>query len=150
MEEFLTGELVSTDAALVGRRAEQLLEELLGLEEAGQAERPSSMEMAETALRTLSLPGIAERRHQLVPEIPIWGRLPDNALLAGRADAIAVENGEIAAVFDWKSDVQPSQKDRATHIGQLQAYLHATGAPRGALVYMSLAEILWVDRSGAM
>jgi hypothetical protein len=103
------------------------------------------MEMAETALRTLSLPGIAERRHQLIPEVPVWATLPDNALLAGRADAIAVENDEIAAVFDWKSDVQPSQKERAAHVGQLRAYLEATGAPRGALIYMSLAEILWIE-----
>jgi ATP-dependent exoDNAse (exonuclease V) beta subunit len=147
MEELLTEELASTDAGLVERRAEELLEELVGLEEASQAERPSPIEMAGTALRTLFLPGIAERRRQLVPEVPVWATLPDNALLAGRADAIAVENGEITAVFDWKSDVQPSQKERATHVGQLRAYLDATGAPRGGLVYMSLAEVLWVEPS---
>jgi hypothetical protein len=50
-------------------------------------------------------------------------------------------------VFDWKSDVEPSQKERATHIGQLRDYLEAAGAPRRALVYMSLAEILWVEPS---
>jgi ATP-dependent exoDNAse (exonuclease V) beta subunit len=147
MEELLTEELASTDTGLVERRAEDLLEQLVCLEEASQAERPSPMEMARTALRTLSLPGIAERRHQLVPEVPVWATLPDNALLAGRADAVAVENGEIGAVFDWKSDVQPNQKERATHVGQLRAYLEATGSPRGALVYMSLEEILWVEPS---
>jgi ATP-dependent exoDNAse (exonuclease V) beta subunit len=150
MEELLTEELASGDTCLVERRAEQLVEELLGLEEAGRAERPSPIEMARTALRTLSLPGVVERRHQLVPEVPVWARLPDNAFLAGRADAIEVENGKIAAVFDWKSDVQPSQNERATHVGQLRAYLEATGAPRGALVYMSLAEILWVEPNRPM
>jgi ATP-dependent exoDNAse (exonuclease V) beta subunit len=147
MEELLTGELASTDTGLAERRAKQLLEELLGLEEAGRTGRPSHIEMAETALRTLSLAGIAERRHQLVPEVPIWATLPNDALLAGRADAIAVENGKIVAVFDWKSDVEPSQKERAAHIGQLRSYLEATGSPRGALVYMTLAEMLWVEPS---
>jgi hypothetical protein len=147
MEEFLTEELASTDTGIVERRSERLLEELLGLEEAGRAERPSAIEMARTALRTLSLPGIAERRHRLVPEVPVWATLPNDALLAGRADAIAVENGKIVAVFDWKSDVEPSQTERAAHIGQLRSYLEATGDPRGALVYMSLAEMLWVEPS---
>jgi hypothetical protein len=38
----------------------------------------------------------------------------------------------------------PTAKDRAGYVGQLE-YLSATGAPRGALVYMSLGETVWVS-----
>ena len=61
-----------------------------------------------------------------------------------RADAVAVEDGRVTVVLDWKSDVSPTAKERAGYVGQLAEYLVATDAPRGALVYMSLGEIVWV------
>jgi hypothetical protein len=40
--------------------------------------------------------------------------------------------------------VSPTANERAGYAGQLAEYLAATGAPRGALVYMSLGETDWV------
>jgi hypothetical protein len=65
--------------------------------------------------------------------------------MAGRADALAIEDGNIIAVLDWKSDIAPGQDERSGYVGQLSEYLAATGAPHGALVYMSLGEVVWVD-----
>ena len=147
MEEFLTEELADTDAAAVERRAAQLLEELLGREEIPPEARPDPSEMARTALKTLTFADVTALRPNLLPEIAIWSSLADGIYLAGRADALAVDDGNVCAVLDWKSDIAPSLDERSGHIGQLSEYLAATGAPRGALVYMSLGEIVWVDAS---
>jgi ATP-dependent exoDNAse (exonuclease V) beta subunit len=145
MEEFLTGELSDSDPALVEQRAAQLLEELLGREEPQPDAVPDPKEMARTALNALSFADVTALRPHLVPEVPIWTSSNDGILLAGRADALAVEDGNIVAALDWKSDVAPSQHERSGYIGQLRAYLAATGARRGALVYMTLGEIVWVE-----
>jgi ATP-dependent exoDNAse (exonuclease V) beta subunit len=147
MEELLTGELTDTDAAAAERRAEQLLEELLGREETQPDARPDPSEMARTALKTLTFADVAALRPHLIPEVAIWSSSPDGTCLAGRADALAVEDGNVIAVLDWKSDIAQSQDERSGYVGQLSEYLAATGAPRGALVYMSLGEIVWVDAS---
>lgn len=55
--------------------------------------------------------------------------------MAGRADAVALVEGRIDAVLDWKSDLAPSADERAGRVGQLAEYLRATDAPRGALIY---------------
>lgn len=143
MEEFLTGELLDSDPAVVEQRAAQLLEELAGDEALGV--RPDPKELARTALNTIHLADVAALRHHLIPEVPIWSRLVDGTLLAGRADAVAVEGGNIVAALDWKSDVAPSHQERSDYIGQMRAYLTASGARRGALVYMTLGEIVWVE-----
>jgi hypothetical protein len=147
MEELLTGELPDTDVAVAERRAGQLLEELLGREETRPDARPDPSEMARAALKTLTFADVAALRPRLLPEIAIWSSSPDGICLAGRADALAVEDGKVIAILDWKSDIAPSQGERSGYIGQLSEYLAATGAPRGALVYMSLGEIVWVDAS---
>ena len=41
----------------------------------------------------------------------------------------------------------PTPEERAGYVGQLTAYLEATGAPRGALVFMSRDEVVWVQRA---
>jgi hypothetical protein len=74
----------------------------------------------------------------------VWATVEDG-LIAGRADALAVRNGSIEAALDWKSDVNPTPSIRAGYARQLRRYLSATGAPRGALVFMSLGEIVWVQ-----
>jgi len=66
--------------------------------------------------------------------------------MAGRADAIAVAGGRPLVVFDWKSDVVPSAADRQTYAGQLLEYMEAVDAPRGAVVYLTLRELDWIDR----
>ena len=107
---------------------------------------PDATEMAATALRTLSLPGIAEHRSTLMSEIALYGARDAGAILmAGRADAVAFAGGQPVVVFDWKSDVAPSAADRRTYAGQLLEYMEAVGAPRGAVVYLTLRELDWID-----
>lgn len=77
----------------------------------------------------------------------IYASLDEATLVAGRADAIAYENGAPAVVFDWKSDVAPTDQDRLSHKAQTLTYARATGARRGAVVYMSLGEIEWIERA---
>jgi hypothetical protein len=71
---------------------------------------------------------------------------PSPTALAGRIDAVAVENSLASVVLDWKSDIAPTEEDVRIHAGQLQDYLHVTGAPRGALVYMTSGVVRWVER----
>jgi ATP-dependent exoDNAse (exonuclease V) beta subunit len=140
MEEILIGELASPDdvparaSALLGRLAAGIAKAIL----------PDPCEMAQTALRTLSLPDIAALRPLLIPELPLWASAEDG-LIAGRADALAVRDGSIEVAFDWKSDVHPTPSVRAGYVRQLRDYLSATGASRGAVVFMSLGEVVWVN-----
>jgi CRISPR-associated exonuclease Cas4 len=144
IEEILTGEIAEA-ASVVEARAAVLLVQL-GPPEAGAP--PDPAEMAATALRTLSLPGIAEHRGTLVPEMALYGaRDTGEILMAGRADAIAVTSGRSVVVFDWKSDVAPSAADRQAYAGQLLEYMEAVGASRGAVVYLTLGELDWIDGS---
>jgi CRISPR-associated exonuclease Cas4 len=66
-------------------------------------------------------------------------------LVAGRADALAIRDGKIGVAIDWKSDVNPTPTVRKSYAGQLRDYLDATGAPRGALVFLTLREVVWVE-----
>ena len=108
---------------------------------------PDAREIAATAWRTLQLPEIAALRGRLIPEWPVYDVLkdrPTSAALAGRIDAIAYDGDRADVVVDWKSDVDPSDKDMRVHAGQLADYLRVTGASRGALVYMTPGVIRWV------
>jgi hypothetical protein len=82
--------------------------------------------MARTAISTLKLADIAALRCHLLPEIAVWSELPNGSLLAGRADALAVVDGNVIAAFDWKSDAAPSKEERLGYLGQLSSYLEAT------------------------
>ncbi len=120
MEEVLTGELAE-DAAGLGTRAEELLTELIA-EPAEMNLLPGAREIAATAWRTLQLPEIAALRGRLIPEWPVYDLLADRptpAALAGRIDAIAYDGDRADIVVDWKSDVDPSDKDMRVHAGQL-------------------------------
>ena len=141
MEEFLTGEL-GEDQEAVTARAGDLLQQLL-LDERDARTPPEPTELAKTALRTLHLPEIAALRPKLMPEVSVWSAT-ELALLAGRADAAAYEGVKPVVVLDWKSDVRPTPEDKAQHRGQLQEYMAAMEASRGAVVYMSLGVIAWV------
>jgi CRISPR-associated exonuclease Cas4 len=109
---------------------------------------PDASELAATAIRTLALPGISERRQRILPEVPVYA-IPEKggALLSGRADAVAFEGNVPEIVFDWKSDVAPSDGDRAGYRAQLLDYVKAIGAKRGAVVYMTLGQINWIEPS---
>lgn len=89
----------------------------------GESSPPSPVEMGETAMRTLALPDVAALRPHLLPELPVFSILeePPITALAGRVDALAVaEGGHADAVFDWKSDVSPSEEVVSIHAAQLQ------------------------------
>ena len=145
MEEFLTGELDEHDPNQVEERAKTLLHELTGLAEELPPSNLDPLEMARTAARTLTFTDIAALRPHLVAEVPIWSTSEGGTLTAGRADAVPVQGNILHAVLDWKSDVSPSQDDRSHHISQLKDYLDAVGAPKGAIVYMSLGEVVWIE-----
>ncbi len=108
---------------------------------------PDADEIAAAAWRTLQLPDIADLRARLVPEWPIYKVLadrPEPSALAGRIDAIAFQGDHAAVVVDWKSDIDPAEVDIRLHAAQLEDYLRVTGAPRGALVYMTPGLVRWV------
>jgi CRISPR-associated exonuclease Cas4 len=146
MEELLTGELdESTDAAT--SRARLLLEQLAAASPASN--RPEAKELANTALRTLQLPEIKPLRNQLTAEMPIYSAVsgkPDH-LIVGRADAVAQSEDGSKIVFDWKSDISPKTAERAAYRQQLGQYLHALGAERGAVVYMTSGRVDWITPS---
>lgn len=142
MEELLTGELECVLGAAT-RRAAELLAQLQSIDGADAA-RPDAIEMAEAALRTLALPELAPFLAQLVLEVSLWAADPPH-FLAGRADAAAIEGERIALVIDWKSDVNPTPAAHSAHVAQLRDYLRVTGAERGAIVYMSAAQVSWVE-----
>ena len=141
MEEFLTGEL-GEDKKTVMTRAGELLQQLAP-DEPNARDLPEPAELAKTALRTLHLPEIAALRPKLVPELAIWSAT-EGKDTAGRVDATAYDGAAPSVVLDWKSDLRPTSQDRAQYRQQLQEYMLAMGADRGAVVYMSLGEIAWV------
>ena len=146
IEELLTGELVE-DALVVRERAAVLLAQLVDV--SGPA-APDPAEVASTAMSALALPAVAEVRDRLVPEWPIHVSLPDGTLVAGRADAVALgAAGVVDIVFDWKSDVEPEPASRLEHAAQMSAYVRAAGAARGAIIYLSRSEIVWVSPNTA-
>ncbi|MCK1341540.1 UvrD-helicase domain-containing protein [Bradyrhizobium sp. 38] len=150
MEEVLTGELAE-DAGGLAARARELIGQL-PLDAAEDGVLPNADEITATALRALHLPEVAALRMRLVPEWPIYSVLPDRPEaigLAGRIDAIAYDGERADVVIDWKSDFDPSETDMRLHAEQIQQYLRATGASRGALVYMTPGIIRWIGCSPA-
>jgi CRISPR-associated exonuclease Cas4 len=144
MEELLTGELPAYESDVASRAAAVLMQL-----ETGEGDRqsfPDPAEMARTALQTLGLEEIEALKPYLVPELAIWATAEDG-LVAGRADAVVIRQERIEVVIDWKSDVSVTPALRSAYARQLQRYLAATGAERGALVFMSLGEIAWVERA---
>jgi hypothetical protein len=145
LEEVLTGEL-GEDAAAAAERAAELVDQLAAQHALSTDARPDPTECAQTALRTLALPEVAELRPHLIPELPVYGQSPDGICVAGRMDAATVYKGRIQVVIDWKSDVAPGPVERADHAGQLADYLALTDADRGLIVYMSRGEVVLVTR----
>jgi CRISPR-associated exonuclease Cas4 len=142
MEELLTGEMDEATASVEARAAVLLK----GVGKSAASTSLNASEIAATALRTLSLPAIAERRGHLVPEVGVYSSLDDGEILVtGRVDAIAYKTGVPEIVFDWKSDIAPTESDRLAYRTQLLAYARATGAERGAVVYMSLGQVHWIE-----
>jgi CRISPR-associated exonuclease Cas4 len=143
LEELLTEELThDLNAAEV--RAADLAAQLMSLQDDdGNGVDPK--ECAATALRARTLPGIAELWPNLEPEVTVYTSDSDGTFLSGRADAIAFVSGKPQVVIDWKSDVEPSPAERSQHFKQLGDYLRALGVRRGALVYLTRGEVVWLD-----
>jgi len=145
MEEMLTGELAE-DVGGLAVRARELIGQL-ALDAAEDGVPPDADEITATALRALHLPEVAALRVRLVSEWPIYSVLSgrtETIGLAGRIDAIAYDGERAEVVIDWKSDIDPSEADMRLHAEQIQQYLRATGASRGALVYMTPGIIRWI------
>jgi ATP-dependent exoDNAse (exonuclease V) beta subunit len=149
LEEILE-EGLAEDAETLSARAGVLAGQLLRPGETDESLQDVA-ELAATTLRTLALPEIAALRPRLRAEVPIYAMLKADGTaqpMAGRVDAAAfTAAGEMEVVIDWKSDIAPGAQQFADHAEQLRLYLEATGAPRGALVYMSLARVRWVERT---
>jgi CRISPR-associated exonuclease Cas4 len=143
MEELLTGELEESVESARNRAVVLILQ----LVPAGAATGLDAEELARTALRTFSLPELAGDRDGLVPEVPVYGRMAEDGrrLVSGRADAVRYRDGRARIVFDWKSDTAPEPATRAAYAIQLAIYVDVLGAERGAVVYMTTAQIDWVD-----
>jgi ATP-dependent exoDNAse (exonuclease V) beta subunit len=143
MEEVLIGELRPIQAEVTARATELLMQLQATANGDSDAGGPDATEMAETALRTYALPELAPFLEHLEPEIPLWAANPPH-FLVGRADAAAVQDNRIVLVIDWKSDVNPSAAAHSGHTAQLRDYLRVTRAERGAVVYMSSGQVIWV------
>jgi hypothetical protein len=150
IEEVLTGELAEEPMAL-SARAQELLDQLSS-KRAGLTGLPEVEELARTVQGTLLLPEVAAIRTRLVPEMSVYDlhtTATGLVALSGRADAVVMEKGRVSVVVDWKSDIAPSSDDIQRHARQLEDYLAATDAPRGALVYMTPGTVHWVTRETA-
>jgi len=145
MEEVLDGAILADVARFSDRARELLAELIIDSTEAGSL--PDVGEIAATAWRTLQLPEIAALRERLHPEWPIYSFVAgehSQTALAGRVDAIAFDGDRPDVVIDWKSDINPSEAEMRGYASQLEDYLRATGATRGALVYMTAGSVHWV------
>jgi exodeoxyribonuclease-5 len=140
LEEVLTGE-TSEDVAALQKRAIELLAQLCIPDAEDAATGPSSGEMASAVRRALQLPVVAALRPRLLPEFRVYaGVLADQqmSLTVGVADAVATdEEGRVAAVIDWKSEVDPTAGQIDIYRGQVRDYLAATGASVGLVVFLT-------------
>jgi exodeoxyribonuclease-5 len=145
MEEVLTGETPEAVPALEARARELLAE--LGLPEADDpCDGINAAELAGCVARGFGLPEIHAVRERLVPEMPVYGAWDGEAgrmLLYGVADALAYEaGGNVEFVVDWKSDVEPDERQVGRYQEQMREYLRATGAGCGMLVLLTDGQIV--------
>ena len=141
IEEVLTGETSDDVAALVARAAV-----LAGqLHEAPGVDTLDPAEAAASVRRGLHLPAISAIRAHLLPECAVASSTPDGdteAVTLGVADALVVgPDGRIDIVVDWKSDVDPAPAVVASYRAQVSAYLAATGAAEGLLVFLTTGTV---------
>jgi ATP-dependent exoDNAse (exonuclease V) beta subunit len=138
MEELILGAVAPARVPLIERARE------LTIRSVDAATYFDPLELADATLRTYWHEELAPYRDRLVSELPLFGVRSENILVAARADAVALDGDVAIAAFDWKSNVNPTAKDRAEHQSQLLEYLALIGAPTGAVVYMTSAEFNWI------
>lgn len=141
IEEVLTGETAEDLAALEARAVELAAQ----LDDTPGAECLDGAEAARTVLRGLNLPPIRAVRDRLVPECAVASSvLTDEAeqVTLGAADAVVREaDGTLSLVVDWKSDVDPALATVAGYRAQVRAYMSATSAPEGMIVFLTSGQI---------
>ena len=145
MEEVLNGEIDDDLDALVAR-AKELMAQLSITPSDRASDGISPREVAQTIVRTLNIPEIAELRPRLVPEHTIYGSQASDdgeIIVSGIADAVAYDaKGRIEVIVDWKSDVDMDAERLNSYRGQLAAYQQHTGASHAFLVLMTAGKIV--------
>ena len=140
MEEVLNGETEDSVDTLAARALE-LMAQLSISPSDYPSDGISPDELAQTVVRTLSIPEIARLRPRLIPEYAINGGGIDadrEIIVSGIADAITYDNeGRIETVVDWKSDVAIDANRLNSHCVQLDVYRRHTGARNAWLVLMT-------------
>lgn len=138
MEELVAGLLAGAPAAIRARAAALIAQ-------ADPTQTLDPEEITQTVCRTLQLPAVARYWGHLQAEFTTFASQivhGEEILTRGIADALAFdEQGQITAVFDWKSDVAPSAEVRHRYRAQVRDYLEATGAREGFVVYMTPGEV---------
>lgn len=138
MEELIAG-LLATAPDAIHQRVEALIAQ------ADPTQPLDASELTQTVCRTLALPEVARAWPGLQAEFTTFASAEvdgKETLTRGIADAVLVdEDGQIAAVFDWKSDVAPSPEVKGRYREQVRDYLRATGAAEGFVVYMTPGQV---------
>ena len=144
LEEVLTGE-TPEDADALRVRAAALHAHLRPADGMTPTQKLDTGELAHTVLGTLALPQIVPIRHRLVTEVPLYASEHfdgDLSLTTGVVDAVVFDDdGRIHTVIDWKSDPCPTPSTVSAYRRQIQDYLHATGARRAIIVFMSSGQV---------
>ncbi len=145
LEEVLTGETAEDEPALAAR-AGALAAELVRAPGGVRTGRGRGGTCRAARPR---LPEIAALRDRLVPEYWVAASTAqgeDERVILGVADAVALRpDGHPETVVDWKSDVVPDARTIAGYRAQLRAYLDATGAETGLLVFLTAGHVERVD-----
>ncbi len=133
VEEVLAGETAESPPDLRGR-AEVLIRVLDRPAMDDPGEGLSSAELADCAVRALSLPEIATLRPRLVPEFTVYAASDMGAheeASAVRVDAVAFDaDGRPEVVIDWKSDVDPAPETVERYRAQM-VHVRALGGLGG-------------------
>jgi hypothetical protein len=144
MEEVLNSETKDGLEVLVARASELMAQ--LSVAPSDQASPGiSPHELAQTIVRTLNIPEIAQLRPRLVPEHTIYGSQANDdgeIIVSGIADAVAYKaDGRIEVIVDWKSDVE-IDAERLNSRGQLDAYRRQTGTLQAFLILMTTGKVI--------
>lgn len=151
MEEVLNGEIDDTYEMLLARAAEVSSQYAASVGRVIVDLFPD--ELARTVRRTLDLPIISSMREMIIPEVvTAASTLADGieTVEYGVIDAAAVgKDGFIKAIFDWKSDIRPSQSATRGYARQVGRYIEMNEVDVGYIVYMTTGEVVEIVNKGA-
>lgn len=152
MEEVLNGE-TEDDYDALHTRSSTLIRQFI----ASREDKVSDLipdEMARSVRRTLDLPIVVKFRPRLIPEIVtvdvnIHG---DKEIVEyGVIDSAAVQaDGRIDAIFDWKSDIRPTNAATAGYIKQVRRYIEMNDVEKGYIVFMATGKVVEVVNTQSM